>query len=67
VRGRWSKADLWTATLEDGRRVVVKDFAGKPWPGWLLGRFQLRREKRAQWAGRAVRLSAGFWAGYPGG
>jgi serine/threonine protein kinase len=47
VRGRWSKADLWTATLEDGRRVVVKDFAGKPWPGWLLGRFQLRREKRA--------------------
>ena len=47
VRGRWSKADLWTATLDDGRRVVVKDFSGKPWLGRLLGRFQLRREQRA--------------------
>jgi hypothetical protein len=47
VRGRWSKADLWTATLGDGRRVVVKDFANKPWLGRLLGRFQLRREQRA--------------------
>jgi aminoglycoside phosphotransferase (APT) family kinase protein len=47
VRGRWSKADLWTATLPGGRRVVVKDFAGKPWLGRALGRFQLRREQRA--------------------
>jgi len=47
VHGRWSKADLWTATLGDGRRVVVKDFAGKPWLGRALGRFQLRREQRA--------------------
>lgn len=47
MRGRWSKADLWTATLGDGRRVVVKDFAGKPWLGRRLGRLQLRREQRA--------------------
>jgi hypothetical protein len=47
VRGRWSKANLWTATLAGGRRVVVKDFAGKPWLGRALGRFQLRREQRA--------------------
>ena len=47
MRGRWSKADLWSATLDDGRRVVVKDFAGKPWLGRVLGRFQLRREQRA--------------------
>lgn len=47
VQGRWSKADLWSATLDDGRRVIVKDFSGKPWLGRLLGRFQLRREQRA--------------------
>lgn len=47
VRGRWSKADLWTSALPDGTPLVVKDYRGKPWLGRLLGRFQLRREQRA--------------------
>lgn len=28
---------------------------------------RLRRERRAQWAGKTVRLKAGFWAGYDAG
>lgn len=47
VRGRWSKADLWTTVLADGTPIVVKDYGGKPWLGRVLGRIQLRREQRA--------------------
>ncbi|RMG45080.1 MAG: hypothetical protein D6718_08390 [Acidobacteria bacterium] len=46
VRGRWSKADVWLARLPDGRRGVVKEFRGKPWPGRWWGRLQIAREAR---------------------
>ncbi len=46
VRGRWSKADLWTSRLEDGTPVVVKDFAGKPLLARPWARVQVAREAR---------------------
>ena len=46
VRGRWSKADLWTSSLPDGTPVVVKDFAGKPWISRPWALLQVAREAR---------------------
>jgi len=46
VRGRWSKADLWTSHLDDGTPVVVKDFAGKPFLARPWARVQIAREAR---------------------
>ncbi len=44
VRGGRTKADLWTSALDDGTRVVVKDFRAKSAPWRLWGRLQVRRE-----------------------
>lgn len=44
VRGRWAKADLWTAILDDGSEVVIKDFHSKAMIGRLWGRIQVSRE-----------------------
>lgn len=44
VRGSWTKADLWTTVLPDGRDAVVKDFAAKNGLVRLWGRLQIARE-----------------------
>jgi hypothetical protein len=46
VRGGAWKADLWTAALPGGFRVVVKDFRAKSRLARLWGRIQVRREAR---------------------
>ncbi len=47
VTGGWTKADVWRARDEDGRLVVVKDFAAKRWLIRLWGRIQISREVAA--------------------
>lgn len=46
VAGGPTKADLWVSRLRDGTRVVVKEFADKPWPLRLWCRVQISREIR---------------------
>jgi hypothetical protein len=45
VTGKPGKADVWRARLEDGTRVVVKDFSLKPGLWRLWGRVLVRREE----------------------
>ncbi len=51
-QGSPTKADLLTVDLGAGGRLVVKDFASKPWWVRWVGRLQIARECRAyRWLG----------------
>lgn len=46
VRGSWTKADVWTAEIPDGAKVVVKDFRAKSFLVRYWGWLQIAREAR---------------------
>ncbi|NJN63482.1 MAG: hypothetical protein HC882_00460 [Acidobacteria bacterium] len=46
VLGGWTKADVWLSRLDDGTRIVIKDFRRKNAMIRFWGRIQTRREAR---------------------
>ncbi|MEW5806602.1 MAG: hypothetical protein AB1756_04560 [Acidobacteriota bacterium] len=53
LKGRWSKADLFLIEL-GGRKIVLKDFAGKVFFIRMIGRLQIGREEKAYRAVQGV-------------